>query len=182
MRACLIPFFLGVLPRLCYTGFVFTQPFLLHTLIDTIETLAVPNQGITDRDDRVNSLIISVAAVYIGIAISKACYSHMAYRLLTLIRGGLTGLIFQRALRLPGHTGANGDFGAMTLMSTDIDTIMAVSTNLHDLWASFLEIPLAVYLLYRQTGVAALTVLAPTLRKSMAMDRHIVTHPETLQD
>jgi hypothetical protein len=51
-------------------------------------------------------------------------------------------------------------------MSTDIDVITAAGESFHDIWANFVDLPIGIYLLYRQVGNASLLVLIPTVGKS----------------
>lgn len=55
-----------------------------------------------------------------------------------------------------------GEITAITLMGTDVERITSGFREIHELWASLLDIGIAVYLLERQVGVACLvpTVIA----------------------
>jgi ATP-binding cassette subfamily C (CFTR/MRP) protein 1 len=55
----------GVLPRLAYTGFSFSQPFLVERVIDFIAEPADVNSNNTAY-----ALITAYAIVYIGISVS----------------------------------------------------------------------------------------------------------------
>ena len=54
----------AVPPRLCFTGFSFAQPFLIHTLID-----AVGSSGREISRGELGGLIGATALVYLGIAV-----------------------------------------------------------------------------------------------------------------
>lgn len=53
-------------------------------------------------------------------------------------------------------------------MGTDIETLVFSGDSLHDVWASILELPVSMYLLYRQVGIPSLFILIPTLRKCIS--------------
>jgi ATP-binding cassette, subfamily C (CFTR/MRP), member 1 len=52
----------------------------------------------------------------------------------------------------------SGDKAAVSLMSTDIERIVAGLPNVHEIWASIIEVSIAVWLLERQVSYA---VIAP---------------------
>ena len=47
-----------------------------------------------------------------------------------------------------------GSASALTLITTDIETIDGGITYMHDLWGAFIEIGLGAFLLWRQIGSA----------------------------
>lgn len=49
-----------------------------------------------------------------------------------------------------------GDITGLTLMGTDVDRILVGFRTIHEVWASLLEMSIAVYLLERELGVACL--------------------------
>ena len=51
----------------------------------------------------------------------------------------------------------------MTLMSTDIDSIASGVNDLHEIWASILELGVAIYLLYLEIGAACFVVAIPAV-------------------
>lgn len=57
-------FWTAIIPRLCYSGFSFAQPFLIHTIVNSIGTPTPDHpQGV------VGSLIGATALIYLGIAV-----------------------------------------------------------------------------------------------------------------
>ncbi|KHO01327.1 ABC transporter [Metarhizium album ARSEF 1941] len=143
----------GVLPRLAYVGFTFAEPFLVKRVLDfTVE----PN-GPNTRNFAYG-LTGAYAIVHIGKALSLAWYEHMTYRVLTMFRGSLITMIFDKTLRLSAS--AVHDAEAITLMSADIDRIGLCMQILHDAYASLVELALSLLLLYRLLGVA---VVPPTV-------------------
>ncbi|KAI0126126.1 putative ABC multidrug transporter [Xylariales sp. AK1849] len=157
-------FWVAVLPRLCYTGFMFAQPFLLQTVVDKVGAPEVNRS-----QSVIGGLVGATALVYLGIAVTKCHYTHHTYRLITSVRGGLISLIFSKALNLDAITAK--DSAAVTLMSTDIDGIASGLQSIHDIWASIIELGLAVYLLERQVGAACFLILVPAVLSSLAIGR-----------
>jgi ATP-binding cassette, subfamily C (CFTR/MRP), member 1 len=51
----------------------------------------------------------------------------------------------------------------VTLMTTDMDTIVQSGEVIHELWGSLIDLPIGIWLLYRQVGYPGLFVLIPTL-------------------
>lgn len=85
--------------------------------------------------------------------------SHLTYRLMTMMRGQLTSLIYSKILTLPS-TGTS-ESAAMTLMGADVQSIAAsYHFLLLDLLPSIVQLSIAIYLLYTQLGAVC---VAPVL-------------------
>ncbi|KJZ71929.1 hypothetical protein HIM_08685 [Hirsutella minnesotensis 3608] len=154
-RTLMPAFFAVVIPRLCFLGIKFAQPFLLQRIISAI------GQREQSREI-VGGLVGATVLIYFGIAISKAYYKHLTYRMITMLRGVLVSAIFKKSLRLRQSDKAN-ESAAVTLMSTDIDGIEGGLDQFHDIWASVLELALGVYLLATIVGGASFLVVLPGL-------------------
>lgn len=149
----------GIVPRLLFSGFTFAQPFLINTIVDFV---GEPDEK--KSEDISGGLIGATVLVYIGLAVSNAWYKHLTFQLVTMYRGGLASLVFKKTLVL--HPAATKDSAPVTLMSTDVESIVVACYAIHDIWGSFVELPIAIYLLYRQVGVPSLFILVPAVRKS----------------
>ncbi|KAJ5960301.1 uncharacterized protein N7479_007451 [Penicillium vulpinum] len=103
-------------------------------------------------------LIGAYAIVYLGIAISYAAYEHKTYRVITMVRGSLVTLIFDKTLRM--STTAISDTAAITLMSTDIERIGSSLREMHEVYSNFTEVALALWLLARLLNVATIASTA----------------------
>jgi ATP-binding cassette subfamily C (CFTR/MRP) protein 1 len=55
------------------------------------------------------------------------------------------------------------DSAAITLMGTDVERIVANLKNMHEAWASIIELAVAIWLLEREVGVACLIPLVISL-------------------
>ncbi|EFR02843.1 hypothetical protein MGYG_05844 [Nannizzia gypsea CBS 118893] len=137
----------GILPRLAYTGFTYSQPFLVQRVLDF--TAQVPH---AQTMNIAYSLVGGYAVVYIGLSVAYAVYEHKTYRLLTLYRGSLVTFIFDKALRVSSTNEDSAE--AITLMSADIDRIGYSMTLVHEVYASFIEIAIALWQLHRLLGIA----------------------------
>ncbi|KAK1994915.1 P-loop containing nucleoside triphosphate hydrolase protein [Colletotrichum falcatum] len=153
-----------VLPRLCLKAFNFSQPFLIKRIIEFVG-------GSSDEQspEVAGGLVGAALLVYLGLAISKGVYNHAVYQLTTTLRGGLVSLIFRKSLGLDAATASQGK--AVTLMSTDIDSIASGVKDLHEIWASVLELGVAVYLLNLQIGAACFVVVIPAVLCTFITER-----------
>jgi len=158
LSALRLPFLAPVLPRLCLGAFSFAQPFLVNRVISFVSEPAT-----TDSRAIAGGLIAATALIYIGLAILRGLYNHLIYQLITMLRGGLVGLIFQKSMGLETTTAAEG--AATTLMSTDIDGIATGIREIHEIWACIVELGIAVYLLQLQIGAACFAVAIPMVGK-----------------
>ncbi|RKK32611.1 hypothetical protein BFJ67_g14663, partial [Fusarium oxysporum f. sp. cepae] len=144
----------GIIPRLLHSGFNFAQPFLIQSVIVLVSKKEMSVQISS-------GLIGATVLIYLGLAISGAWHKHMSYQLVTMYRGGLVSLIFKKTLKL--KTTSIKDSAPVTLMTADVETIVAAGASVHDMWANMLELPVGIYLLYRQVGKPSLLVLVPTV-------------------
>jgi hypothetical protein len=108
-----------------------------------------------------SGLIGATVLVYLGLAVTNVWYKHVGFQLVTMWRGGLVSLMFKKTLRL--KTASIKDNAPVTLMSTDMDVIAGAGETFHDIWGSLVDLPVGIYLLYRQVGVPSLFVLIPTV-------------------
>jgi ATP-binding cassette subfamily C (CFTR/MRP) protein 1 len=139
----------GVFPRLCQSGFIISQPFLVRA---TVELFVYRDRP--DSRSKATLLIGAYALVYGGIAIATATAQHKTYRVITMMRAALVDMIFEKSTAINAHK--NDDSAALTLMSTDIERITHCGRYIHDTWASLIEIGIALYLLYNELDTAGI--------------------------
>ncbi len=96
--------------------------------------------------------------------VSRALYQRQTYRMTAKIRAGLISKIYQDTTTLR-HADVK-DSAAVTLMGTDVERIHESSAQIHEIWASSIEIVIAVWLLVRQVSYAALLPSVICLSKS----------------
>jgi len=80
-----------------------------------------------------------------------------------MIRGGLVALIFEKTLGIEEAKARDGD--AVSLMSADIEGIEPGIELIHEIWASVIELGIALYLLQMQVGAACFLVVIPAAGK-----------------
>ncbi|KAJ0160120.1 Metal resistance protein YCF1 [Colletotrichum tanaceti] len=149
---------LGVVARLCLTTFTFCQPFLITA---TVRFMQTPETQTPETQTRPPSesqrygraLVGACLLTYLGIAVSRAAFSRQQYRFTTMVRAGLTSVVFGRAVSLRADD--LRDNAAVTLMGTDVERIVATFVNLHQVWAAVLEVGIAIFLLQRHVAAAS---------------------------
>ena len=147
LRSYWLQFATAFVPRLCWAAFKFAQPFLINATIrwvDAEQTEGSKNHGY--------GLIAAYGLVYIGLALSQALYWQHTYRFIVMVRGGLISMIFHKTLVINTTEGMCHD--PMVLMGTDTEKIALSLRQVHEVWASMIEIALALWLLERQMGAA----------------------------
>ncbi|KAK6085810.1 ABC multidrug transporter [Seiridium cupressi] len=98
-------------------------------------------------------LIAAYGLVYVGMAISSAFYCHKAFRMATMLRGLLITAVFRKTTEI--NITASDNSVSVTLMSTDVDTIVRAVRQVHDLWADVIQVAIATWLLSIFIGPAA---------------------------
>ncbi|KAF2186291.1 canalicular multispecific organic anion transporter 1 [Zopfia rhizophila CBS 207.26] len=141
------PLLAVVPPRAGLIAFNFCQPFLINRAISYSQAPA------TNQTSNIGyGLIGAYVLVYVGIAISTGQYQHLTYRAITMIRGGMISMLYNKATDI--NITAVDTASSLTLMSADIERIVAGMQTAHEIWANTLEVGLAIYLLKRQLGAA----------------------------
>ncbi|KAF5879184.1 putative abc multidrug protein [Botrytis fragariae] len=155
LRAMLGPLTASILPRLALTFFRFMQPFLINKIVSLVSN--------TNSESSNNGwgLIAASGLIYIGLALTTSASQHKVNRMTTMVRGALISAIYSHTLEL---SLPNLDqSAAVTLMSSDVERICVALQPIHNLWASPLEIVLAIWLLQREIGIALLGPLFVTI-------------------
>lgn len=153
-RAFSRSFLAGVIPRVCLTAFKFSQPFLIST---TVELVGKPNAN----SHYGRGLIGAWAFVFLGIAASTSVTKYQTTRFVARIRGSLIGLIYEKDVALRAVD--SRDITAVALMGTDVERISASFIVVHETWATFLEVSIAIWLLERQLAIACVAPVALSL-------------------
>ncbi|KAJ3496793.1 hypothetical protein NLG97_g2397 [Lecanicillium saksenae] len=138
-------------PRLAFVSLMFSQPFLLYRVVDAVHVNA--SEAISD------SLIGATALVFTGVAITRALYEHLSYRLLMCVRGVLIAAIYDKMHRLPTEELAKS--AAVTLMSTDVSGIEGMFSLLYDIMASLVQLSLGLWSIWLYVGPACFLMLIP---------------------
>ncbi|KAF4814325.1 ABC transporter atnG [Colletotrichum tropicale] len=141
--------FLGVITRLFFTAFTFCQPFLITATVTFMQTPKTPQS-----EKYGQALVGAYVLTYIGLAVSRAAYSRQQYRFTTMIRAGLIDIVFRKTVSLKADD--LKDSAAVTLMGTDVERIVTTFAMFHEIWASVVEVGVAVFLLQQQIQIASI--------------------------
>ncbi|KAH8694908.1 ABC transporter [Talaromyces proteolyticus] len=165
------PFLGTVVPRICVVALKLVQPFLIQESINYIN-----NPIVLGSQNTGYGLIAAYGLVYLCIAVFTGWYQHLTFRLVTMIRGGLVGVIFRKMLEL--NISDVQESSALTLMSTDVERIAETWNFVNELWASLIQALIAVWLLERQLGVVCVYPVLISLAASLSsfwIARYIAT-------
>ncbi|KAJ5096759.1 hypothetical protein N7456_007480 [Penicillium angulare] len=143
----------AVPPRLALSAFNFSQTFLLTATINFMESDSSP-----ENESYGPSLVGAYVLMYLGIAITTAIYWRQTVRFLAALRAGLVAITYDQTLALQQED--LHDSAALTLMGTDIERTITSLQMIHEVWASILEVGIALWLLGRQLGVPCLIPFA----------------------
>ncbi|KAF5560472.1 multidrug resistance [Fusarium phyllophilum] len=134
-----------IIPRAALLAASICQPFLIHALLHYL-------QNNDQEQSHGYGLIGATALTYGAIAFSTALYWYFQERFVLMVRGILVLAVYEKTteLRLP----VDGDSGALTLMSTDVERITRGILDLHEYWANTIQIALSCWLLQRELGAA----------------------------
>ncbi|KAF9694299.1 hypothetical protein EKO04_007720 [Ascochyta lentis] len=144
MRTLKGPILLPVIPRLGLLGFTFAQPFFIESLLDYLAN--------DELDSNIGYGFIGASFfIYAGIAFCWAFHRYYHHRMRTMMRSILVTETFLTATK--ARIGTNDDSAALTLMSTDIERIRVGFRQLHDIWASVIQVALSAWMLNSRLGV-----------------------------
>ncbi|KAK2757241.1 hypothetical protein FQN54_004755 [Arachnomyces sp. PD_36] len=147
LRTLKWPLLAVVPPRACLTALLFCQPILLG------KAMAFSSESVTEESTNIGyGLIGAYILVYVGMAIMMSQHQHLTYRAITMMRGALISLIYNKASNLSIKDADPAS--SVTLMSADIERIVLGWHTMHEIWANAIEIAIAVVLLKQQLGVA----------------------------
>lgn len=149
MKALVSAILLPVIPRAAMAVFQFCQSFLISALLSYLEEPS-PSKNVG------YGLIGATILIYFGIAVTFALYWYYQERAMYMARGALVGAIYRKTTEI-GLPAA--DNSALTLMSGDIERIIAGFLNIHELWANTAQVAIACWLLSQQIGLAFLAPL-----------------------
>lgn len=143
------PLLLPVAPRFAMGAFQLCQSFLINSTLSYLgDPSASKNVGY--------GLIGATVLIYLGIALSFALYWYFQERAVYMMRGALVGTIYSKTTE---SRPSMADNAAMTLMSGDVERIVAGFTNVHELWACTAQVAVACWLLSNQIGVGFVATL-----------------------
>ncbi|PWY87876.1 P-loop containing nucleoside triphosphate hydrolase protein [Aspergillus sclerotioniger CBS 115572] len=136
------------IPRIGLIGFKIAQPLLLNRVIRYLSSAA-------SEDDAVGrALIGATVLIYVGTAVTTSLYKHGINRVIAIMRSMLVVALYKKTQHLDTATVSNS--AALTLMSTDTESICNNLMRLDALFASPIEVGLALFFLGKQVKLACL--------------------------
>ncbi|XP_024373624.1 ABC transporter C family member 2 [Physcomitrium patens] len=100
------------------------------------------------------------ASIFVGVLLGVVCegqYFQNVMRVGMRTRSTLVAAVFRKSLRLTQAGRKGFTAGKITnLMTTDAEALQQICQQLHSLWSSPLRIIIAIFLLYRQLGIASI--------------------------
>ncbi|EMD87527.1 hypothetical protein COCC4DRAFT_59390 [Bipolaris maydis ATCC 48331] len=139
IKTLLVPLLLPIVPRLALIGLSISQAFL----IEAVTSFLSAEQK---SDHNGYGLIGATFLIYFGIALCTSLYWYYHQRFLYMTRSCLASGIFHKTTELSVATLAESQ--AITLMSTDIERILAGFLNFHELWASLIQTIIVSWILW----------------------------------
>ncbi len=141
-------FILGGLYKLINDVLVFAGPLILNLLIQFISTPEWPLwYGVLFAVGIFVASMIQTAAVN--------TYFFRMYRVGMRARGAMVAVVYKKAFDISNEGRQDYTTGEITnLMSVDSSRLQNLTPYLHMVWSSFLQIGVALYLLYQQVGAS----------------------------
>ncbi len=141
-------FILGGLYKLINDVLVFAGPLILNLLIQFVSTPAWPLwYGVLFALGIFLASMIQTAAVN--------TYFYRMYRVGMRARGAMVAVVYKKAFDISNEGRQDYTTGEITnLMSVDSSRLQNLTPYLHMVWSSFLQIGVALYLLYQQVGAS----------------------------
>ncbi|RAH60585.1 hypothetical protein BO85DRAFT_509417 [Aspergillus piperis CBS 112811] len=135
------------IPRIGLIGLKIAQPLFLNRVIRYLSA--------STKDNAVGGALVGATVlIYLGTAATTSLYMHGLNRAITSVRSLLVTALYEKIQRLDAVTVNNS--AALTLMSTDTETICNSLMRLDALFASPIEVGLAIFFLARQVSWACL--------------------------
>lgn len=148
-----------VMPRLVQTAFTLCQPPFLREFLRYLDghQTFVGSTGY--------GFIIVYGLMDLGLALSACIYSRLTYKCLVQMRGCLVAAVFEKTTRIDP---SQYDMTApVSLVSTDMERIIAGFKDVHEVWANAVQVAVAIWLLYRELGIACVAPAVVTAVSSM---------------
>lgn len=152
MQALRVSFVEVALPRLLFSTCSIMQPFLLRELL-----LAVQAPELSKATEE--SIILASAMVLFAIGVSRASFKHMNHRLVTRLRGLLVAQVLSKSHKLTQAEAKKS--AAVTLISTDIDSIAMGVPQIYEIPFNILDVCLGMGTLSFFVERASLIILVP---------------------
>uniref|UniRef100_A0A914ZIQ8 ABC-type xenobiotic transporter n=1 Tax=Parascaris univalens TaxID=6257 RepID=A0A914ZIQ8_PARUN len=150
------PFFaLGAL-KLVSDALTFAGPILLHLLVVCLDDEQC-------EEDGYNYSLLMMLATFLS-AIASSNFNYYITKVGLKLRSAISMALYDKLLRVRLSTLSSFSSGQiLNFMSTDVDRIVNVCSSFHAFWSLPLQLGVALYLLYREVGLAFLSGLIASL-------------------
>lgn len=137
-----------LLPRLLLTGFNFSQPYLLQAVINSANADRNEDEdpALAGEKSLKPYLVLATLVVFSGSGLTKSISTHMKYRLIIRLRGGLMTMTMEKSHRLK-VSDARRDV-PISLLNAEIGGIADMLPECVEVPFNFFESGLGVYLLW----------------------------------
>lgn len=132
-----------IIPRSLLLAISFAQPYLILRFVSYLET---PAEGGTEEGIL---LVLATATTYTALAIFQGWYWQSVGRFLVKLRGCLTVVLHDRALR----SRPSSDSSPLTLMNVDVERVLTGLKWTHEYWSTVVTVAITLPLLYLQVGI-----------------------------
>ncbi|KHJ92520.1 ABC transporter, ATP-binding protein [Oesophagostomum dentatum] len=144
-----LAFFSLAILRLASDGFTFAGPILLHVLVEILE------------DPTPNSLGYLYASLMVVCsflaALFSANFTFYMQKISLKVRAATVTAIYDKLLMVPISEMSKFSSGMiLNFISTDVDRIVNFCNSFHAFWSLPVQLGIALYLLYREVGLAFL--------------------------
>ncbi|KHN74317.1 Multidrug resistance-associated protein 7 [Toxocara canis] len=150
------PFFaLGAL-KLVSDVSTFAGPILLHLLVVCLDDEKCD-------DDGYNYSLLMMLSTFLS-AITSSNFNYYIAKIGLQLRSAISTAVYDKLLRVRLSTLSSFSSGqVLNFMSADVDRIVNFCGSFHAFWSLPLQLGVALYLLYREVGLAFLSGLAASL-------------------
>lgn len=153
--------FTTLLPRLLLTGFNFSQPYVLQAVVKAFSRGRDAGDGsiLGSKNLLEPYLVVATLLVFAGSGLSRGVSSHMKYRLVIRVRGGLITLAMDKSQRLNVPDAQKNV--PISLMSSEIAGIVEDLPRCIEIPFGFFESGLGIYLLWRFVRRSGFVIIFP---------------------
>ena len=149
-RAFGMPFLMAGGLKLIHDMLIFVGPYLLNKIIHFLD----------DPSEPVENGLYYVLGLFAANLIMSLClrqYFFWCYRVGMRLRSAVITSVYAKALKISVGVMSRRSVGEISnLMSVDSTRLQTLTSYLHAIWYSFIQIGLALYFLWGQLGVACL--------------------------
>ncbi|GLT55634.1 hypothetical protein SLA2020_287380 [Shorea laevis] len=140
----------------------YVGPYLLDTLV----------QYFNGRREFKNEGYLLLTTLFLAKLLECLCQTHFSFRLARVgirIRAVLVTMIYNKGLTLSCQSKQSHTSGEIiNFMAVDVERVAGSCWNIHDPWKVILEVALALFILYRNLGIASVAAFIVTVLLMLA--------------